>query len=66
MMDDIIKIIYTSLGENITIHKIWLSKQHKDCCKKLDSYQIIKYICVVLIASNLLLSFNTSSQLLLV
>ena len=37
-----IKIIYTSLTKNTTIHKLYLSEQHKDYCKELDSYQVIK------------------------
>ena len=37
-----IKTICTALIENTTIQKLVLSKQHKEYCMKLDSYQVIK------------------------
>ena len=40
--NDDMKTICTSLSKNTTIRKLWLSKQHKNYCKKLDSYQVIK------------------------
>ena len=41
--NDDIKIICTSLNKNTTIRKLYLSREHKEYCKKLDSYQVIKY-----------------------
>ena len=40
--NDDIKTICTSLTKNITIKKLYLSGEHKEYCKKLDSYQVIK------------------------
>ena len=40
--NDDIKTICTSLNKNTTIRKLWLSRQDKEYCKKLDSYQVIK------------------------
>ena len=40
---DDIKIICTSLNKNTTIRKLRLSRRHEEYCKKLDSYQVIKY-----------------------
>ena len=40
--NDDIKTICTSLNKNTTIRKLHLSRQHKEYCKKLDSYQVIK------------------------
>ena len=40
--NDDIKTICTSLKKNTTIRKLYLSRQHKEYCKKLDSYQVIK------------------------
>ena len=40
--NDDIKIICTSLNKNTTIRKLWLSRQHEEYCKKLDSYEVIK------------------------
>ena len=40
--NDDIKAICTSLTKNITIWKLWLSREHKEYCMKLDSYQVIK------------------------
>ena len=40
--NDDIKTICTSLNKNTTIRKLYLSGQHKEYCKKLDSYQVIK------------------------
>ena len=40
--NDDIKTICTSLNKNTTIRKLWLSREHKEYCKKLDSYQVIK------------------------
>ena len=40
--NDDIKTICTVLIENTTIQTIYLSKQHKEYCMKLDSYQVIK------------------------
>ena len=37
-----IKTICTSHNKNTTIRKLYLSRQHKEYCKKLDSYQVIK------------------------
>ena len=37
-----IKTIYTSLTKNTSIRKLYLSEQHKEYCKELDSYQVIK------------------------
>ena len=37
-----IKTICTSLNKNTTIRKLYLSRQHEEYCKKLDSYQVIK------------------------
>ena len=41
--NDDIKTICTSLNKNTTIRKLYLSRQHKGYCKKLDSYQVIKH-----------------------
>ena len=38
-----IKTICTSLSKNTTIRKLYLSRKHEEYCKKLDSYQVIKY-----------------------
>ena len=40
--NDDIKTICTSLNKNTTIRKLYLSRQHEEYCKKLDSYQVIK------------------------
>ena len=40
--NDDIKTICTSLNKNTTIRELYLSIQHKEYCKKLDSYQVIK------------------------
>ena len=40
--NDDIKTICTSLSENTTIKELYLSSQHEECCKELDSYQLIK------------------------
>ena len=40
--DDDIKTICASLAKNTTIRKLHLSREHKEYCKKLDSYQVIK------------------------
>ena len=40
--NDDIKTICASLTKNITIRKLWLSREHYEYCKKLDSYQVIK------------------------
>ena len=40
--NDDIKTICTSLTKNTTIRKLWLSREHEECCKKLGSYQVIK------------------------
>ena len=40
--NDDIKTICTELIENTTIQTLYLSKQHEECCMKLDSYQVIK------------------------
>ena len=40
--NDDINTICTSLIENTTIQTLYLSKQHKEYCMKLDSYQVIK------------------------
>ena len=40
--NDDIKTICTSLTKNSTIRKLYLSREHKEYCKKLDSYQVIK------------------------
>ena len=40
--NDDIKTICTELIENTTIQTLYLSKQHKEYCMKLDSYQVIK------------------------
>ena len=40
--NDDIKTICTSLNKNTTIRKLWLSRQHKEYCKMLDCYQVIK------------------------
>ena len=40
--NDDIKTICTSLIENTTIQTLYLSKQHKEYCMKLDGYQVIK------------------------
>ena len=39
--NDDIKTICTELIENTTIQTLYLSKQHKEYCMKLDSYQVI-------------------------
>ena len=40
--NDDIKTICTSLIENTIIQTLYLSEQHKEYCKKLDSYQVIE------------------------
>ena len=40
--NDDIKTICTSLNKNTTIRELYLSGQHEEYCKKLDSYQVIK------------------------
>ena len=40
--NDDIKTICTSLNKNTTIRELYLSRQHKEYCKMLDSYQVIK------------------------
>ena len=40
--NDDIKTICTSLTKNTTIRELWLSREHKEYCMKLDSYQVIK------------------------
>ena len=40
--DDDIKIILTSLTKNTTIRTLYLSRQHAEYCKTLDSYLVIK------------------------
>ena len=40
--NDDIKTICTSLTKNTTIRKLYLSREHKVYCMKLDSYQVIK------------------------
>ena len=40
--NDDIKTICTSLTKNTTIRKLYLSREHKEYCIKLDSYQVIK------------------------
>ena len=40
--NDDIKTICTELIENTTLQTLYLSKQHKEYCMKLDSYQVIK------------------------
>ena len=40
--DDDIKTICTSLTKNPTMCKLYLSREHKEYCKTLDSYQVIK------------------------
>ena len=40
--NDDIKTICTSLNKNTTIRKLYLSSQHKEYCKKLDSYHVLK------------------------
>ena len=40
--NDDIKTICTSLNKNTTVRKLYLSRQHKEYCKKLDSYQVIE------------------------
>ena len=40
--NDDIKTICTSLNNNTTIRKLYLSREHKEYCMKLDSYQVIK------------------------
>ena len=40
--NDDIKTICTSLIENTTIQKLYLTEQHEEYCMKLDSYQVIK------------------------
>ena len=40
--NDDIKTICTSLNKNTTIRELYLSRQHKEYCKKLDSYQVIE------------------------
>ena len=37
-----IKTICISLTKSTTIRELWLSREHKEYCKKLDSYQVIK------------------------
>ena len=40
--NDDIKTICTSLTKNTTITELYLSREHKEYCTKLDSYQVIK------------------------
>ena len=40
--NDDIKTICTSLNKNTTIRELYLSRQHKECCMKLDSYQVVR------------------------
>ena len=40
--NDDIKTICTSLTKYTTIRKLYLSRQHKEYCETLDSYQVIK------------------------
>ena len=40
--NDDIKTICTSLPKNTTIRELYLSSQHEQYCKNLDSYQVIK------------------------
>ena len=40
--NDDIKTICTSLNKNTTIRELHLSRQHKEYCMMLDSYQVIK------------------------
>ena len=40
--NDDIKTICTSLTKNTTIRKLYLSREHKEYCMKLGSYQVIK------------------------
>ena len=40
--NDDVKTICTSLSKNTTIRKLYLSREHKEYCMKLDSYQVIK------------------------
>ena len=40
--NDDIKTICTSLSKNTTIRELWLSREHYEYCKMLDSYQVIK------------------------
>ena len=40
--NDDIKTICISLNKNTTIRELWLSPQHKEYCKMLDTYQVIK------------------------
>ena len=40
--NDDIKTICTSLNKNTTIRELHLSRQHKEYCKMLDSYEVIK------------------------
>ena len=40
--NDDIKTICTSLNKNTTIRTLWLSREHKEYCMKLNSYQVIK------------------------
>ena len=40
--NDDIKTICISLTNNTTIRTLYLSRQHEEYCKKLDSYQVIK------------------------
>ena len=42
LKNDDIKTICTSLTENTTIKELYLASQHEECCKQLDSYQVIK------------------------
>ena len=42
MNNDDIKTICTSLPKNTTIRELYLSSQHEQYCKNLDSYQVIK------------------------
>ena len=46
--NDDMKIICTSLSKNTTIRKLHLSREHKEYCKKLDNYQVIKDRLVLL------------------
>ena len=40
--NDDIKTICTSLNKNTTIRTLYLSREHEEYCKKLDSYQVFK------------------------
>ena len=40
--NDDIKTICTSLSKNTIVRELWLSREYKQYCTKLDSYQVIK------------------------